>query len=194
VSELMQRAQAVVEQLQGLIHECTEVLGNPSVRETQATLRAVDDVVSRLDANGVPVAEDLRGLRNRLVGQMAVVEEAEAVLAMLSLEVPQPATRQRQASGARPASPRRRTRDGTPAEVLQQWLTEALTVLGGRATSRQVQEWIRNVHSDDLAPEDLETNPRGDPRWIDRLHHARLNMVRSGALRGDSPTTVWELP
>jgi hypothetical protein len=82
----------------------------------------------------------------------------------------------------------------TPTQAYWAPILEALVEMGGRADVNSVLRAVEGKMSDILTPQDLERLPNNSQlRWENRVNWQRLNMVRQGLLRSDSPRGVWEI-
>lgn len=73
-------------------------------------------------------------------------------------------------------------------------ILEALEELGGRGTAHQVLDVVYRRMKDRLTEDDLQPLPSGRVlRWHNTAQWARLDLVRDGLLRRDSPQGIWEI-
>ena len=73
-------------------------------------------------------------------------------------------------------------------------MLEALGELGGSARSEAVVDKVGEAMKDVLTTDDKERLPNGvEVRWRNRVNWQRLNMVKQGLLRSDSPRGTWEI-
>jgi hypothetical protein len=82
----------------------------------------------------------------------------------------------------------------TPVEAYWHPILETLIELGGRGSREQVIERVGEKLDSTLTAADWEILPSGlDVRWKNRVAWQRLNMVKRGFLRADSPRGIWEI-
>ncbi|MBI2302433.1 MAG: winged helix-turn-helix domain-containing protein [Armatimonadetes bacterium] len=98
-------------------------------------------------------------------------------------------------AGLRPWRNRLRPGERTPEEAYREPILRILEQLQGRGPARLVLEEVHRRMAAHLTPADLQataSNPRL-PRWRIAAQRMRLEMIREGLLRADSPRGVWEL-
>jgi len=82
----------------------------------------------------------------------------------------------------------------TPRRAYRVPILEALEQLGGRGRVQEVLNIVYEKMKDRLTEDDLKPLPSGgDIRWANTAQWERLNMVKEGLLRDDSPMGIWEM-
>ena len=71
---------------------------------------------------------------------------------------------------------------------------EALQEFGGRASSREVLDWIERQHQGKFEGEDLKIDGSGSVSWRHRVHAEVDKMRKQGVLRPSKAKGLWELP
>ena len=90
-------------------------------------------------------------------------------------------------------SHKRTALDATPTHSYRLVILEALSELGGKASSREVEQKVEEKMREYFRPDDLRPVSSGQIRWRKRLHWCRHFMVKEGLLRDDSPRGIWEI-
>jgi len=75
------------------------------------------------------------------------------------------------------------------------YIIDCLKAHGGRAHVKTIRNWIEKEMSHKFSTRDLERldNANGEAVWWNSAQWARLDMVKEGVLRNDSPRGIWEL-
>lgn len=81
--ELEERSQAVLQELSNLVEAVNVILRESNPTEVQGQLRAVGDSVRKLAKQGIPVPDELRGLKIALAAKEAKIEETERIQARI---------------------------------------------------------------------------------------------------------------
>jgi restriction system protein len=65
--------------------------------------------------------------------------------------------------------------------------------MGGSANGSDVIDAVGDIVADRLTPRDRDRIESGVVRWRNRAAWRRLNLVKQGLLKDDSPRGTWEL-
>ncbi|HOJ93187.1 MAG TPA: winged helix-turn-helix domain-containing protein [Dictyoglomaceae bacterium] len=92
-------------------------------------------------------------------------------------------------------SPRKLRRgECTPKTSYYIPILKALVEMGGRGRVYEVLDRVFEIMEPTLKPIDLELLPRnGGLRWRNAAQWARVDMVKEGLLKSDSPYGIWEI-
>lgn len=190
-----------------LVNLCREVIerldGDEQKAETaamEAQLREIARAIEKLEKQGVPVPDALRGEKTRLISELANQGESLAVMNRLAagieevlLEVRRRCGREQESIEKKPS----RKRSWTPKtgrETLREYILKALRKFGGSAHVREVLEEMGNQLEGKLLPGDLEWRESSNEyTWRNNARWERNRMVKDGLLRSDSPVGTWEL-
>lgn len=99
---------------------------------------------------------------------------------------PKPAT-------AKQAPRTRSTGEKLPQKEFRAPLLDLLREKGGRASVKEIREFLEPRIAPRLSSADYERVSSGDPRWWNAVCWERNDLVKEGLLRGDSERGVWEL-
>jgi len=168
-SEKMQLADAVREAtLNGRFAEAQRLLAKTErVERLMEQMRRLREAWERLDEAGNASIED--------VPEWVIVERVFG-------------ERRRRRRGPRG------TINRTPRCAYRVPILEALEQLGGRGRVQEVLNIACEKTKDCLAEDDLKPLPSGRViRWANTAQWERLNMVKEGLLRDDSPMCIWEM-
>lgn len=196
--DALRTATQCITTLRQLIEQAQGLTSDPEIETKVRQLRELERTIRRMEASHIAVPDELRHLRMDLTAATSRVDDAMGFMAWLRAELAPLLSMLDLGVGRKPSS----TGSGrggvaraalTPHSVLRDAIIQALQDLGG---SGDVQEIIGRVYDllrDRWTPEDLATSRSGFVRWKSRIHWERLNMVKHGVLRGDSPRGIWEL-
>ena len=83
----------------------------------------------------------------------------------------------------------------SPPELFEIPILRALETMGGSGRVADVLDRVGAIVQGQLKPVDLDRLPSNDrqPRWRNTAQWSRLDMVKEGLLRADSPKGVWEI-
>jgi len=164
-------------------------------------LREISKAIDRLEKEGVPVPEALRGEKTRLAAQLdtrsrierkphRLAEELEAIVDLLNV---------RSGRSKIPKTGKKRPRKGprppkTDQSALREHILQALEKLGGRAKVSEVIEEMGHQLEGKLLPGDLEwRESTKEYVWQNNAKWERHRMTRDGVLPNDSPRGIWEI-
>ncbi|MCS7015965.1 MAG: winged helix-turn-helix domain-containing protein [Gemmatales bacterium] len=95
------------------------------------------------------------------------------------------------------SSPRKRIEPGllTPQHVYRIPILEAIVELGGSAPCEQVVERVYTKIANQLNQHDHKPVASDEelPRWRNRIHWCRFQLVREGYLSNNSPSGIWQI-
>jgi len=83
IHELEQRTQAVLQELANLVETVNVIIRETNPVEIHGQLRAVADSVRKLAKQGIPIPDELRGLKIALAAKEATIEETERIQARI---------------------------------------------------------------------------------------------------------------
>lgn len=197
VSDLIERADPLVQELRQLVAGLAQYHESPEAQEKAEQLKEICRTITRLESLKVAVPNELRNLKTDLVGELSVDEQVrEAFVALRDglVEVLD-AIQQRLGKPATGDKPRRKRSHlpRTEKAVLREYLLRALKAKGGRASIHEVLAWMEEHLRDRLQPGDLETRSTGEVVWQNNTCWERFNLIQEGILKPDSPRGIWEL-
>lgn len=190
-----------------LINLCESVLNiqlsslnNSELTEKQAQLIEITRSVTQLEKLAITIPDELRELKISLLTDVENQNRNKGKLEHLLLEL-EKVTNAAKVAYEREFPKKQRTRKRrqrsdaphTKQDVFRQEIIDALKVLGGSGTIKDVLKIIEERMKDKLQPGDFKTTSRGEPLWKNNAHWARNSLREDGILRGDSPRGIWEL-
>lgn len=166
----------------------------------EAQLREIAHAIGKLEKQGVPVPDALRGEKTRLVSELATVSESLVVmdrfgddLEEILHDVRQRCGRQQHHNGEKPRQKRSRS-PKTDRRILRHLLIEALKELGGTARKNELYQHIEKKYEGRFLPGDFEYLPNGKRiAWKNYCDWEGTAMRKEGLLKEDSPRGVWQL-
>ncbi len=170
-------------------------------QEKEAQLREIAKSIERLEKQGVPVPDALRGEKTRLASELAVQSEGLAAMNHLADEMDEVLQdlKARIGRNGNPAGGKkpRRKRSRAPRtgnDVLREHILRALKNLGGSAHVTEVLEEMGRQLEGKLLPGDFEWRETAkECVWRNNARWERHQMVKDGLLRSDSPRGHWQL-
>jgi hypothetical protein len=83
----------------------------------------------------------------------------------------------------------------TPAENFRPYLIATMRELRGRGGTSKIKDVMYQKVKDFLTPRDVEEDGRAGekPNWWRTVNFLRLQLVREGIFKADSPSGIWEL-
>lgn len=97
------------------------------------------------------------------------------------------------AKKVRPAQGAKRSLEKLPQKDFHAPLIETMRELGGRASVKDVREYIEPRLKPLLKAGDYEYVSTGDPRWWNAVCWARNDLIKSGVFKRGTERGVWEL-
>lgn len=193
---MKEQAEQLVESVQDLVETLQQATGQNDLDEKRKQLKAVSRSVSQLEKQGVSVPDELRHLKMDLASDLGVVDEAEATLSFLALELGQlidAIGKPRRKSKTKTSRHRRKRKPTTGREVLRDMIHECLKESGGRARASDVLDWIGERLDGQFQPGDSDRRAGGEIVWRNNAQWERLRMIKEGVLKSNSPRGWWEL-
>jgi len=145
------------------------------------------DVFEYLKQSAEPFVDTPNSVLRRLLGLGSSGDAAPGT---------KPTSGSRKATPAK-AAPSKRTRARTGTLLEQKaYFEPILRVLrskGGRAPTREVLDELGDILDDQLTAVDRQRISSGGVRWENRAQFARLELVKRGLLKSDSPRGLWEI-
>lgn len=196
--DALERADECINTVRELLEQARAVLADPEIETKARQLRELERSVRRMEDARIPVPDELRHVRIDLAAATGRADEAAeflshvraelgALLPMLGLKV----------ASKSPSGATERTRlapgELTPRSVLRKAIVRALEEMGGSGQVKDVLGRVYEILKDQWTPHDLTATDSGFVRWKNRVQWERLNMVKEGLLRDDSPRGIWEL-
>lgn len=191
-----------------LIELCRKVIDkidlgpdNAKIIEKEAQLREIARTIDRLEKVGVAVPKALRGEKMRLAAELGIKAETSQALSLIGEEFESILKDLKARQGRRMSHSGRRNLQGkrshlpkTKQRVFREYIVLALKKFGGRARAAEVNQEIRRQLSDKLLPGDFDILKDGRTlSWQSSAGWERLQMVKDGVLKSDSPAGIWEL-
>lgn len=168
----------------------------------EAQLREISRSIERLEKIGVPIPDALRAEKTRLAAALSIQTEVSESLGLLAAGFGEilkelqgrlgrgvkRTLKHRELDIELSPSPR------TGMKAFREYIIRALRKIGGRARAGEVLDEVERQMKDKLQPGDFKLRKDGRTiAWRNRANWERLNMVKDGLLRSDSPHGVWEL-
>lgn len=185
---------------QAVLNELIGSTNDTELREKQAQLVEVTRSIDQLTKLSIGIPDELRNLKINLVTEVEAqtinrekldklwIGLKEIINTVDSTYLTSPSKKKRKR--------RRKSNSNLPhtkKEVLRDEIIDALRILGGSGTNREVVDIIEEHMRDKLLPGDFEKRARGTLVWINNVHWERNTMKEEGILRSDSPRGIWEL-
>ena len=197
VSDLIERADPLVQELRHLVAGLSQFHESPDEQEKADQLKEISRTIDRLASMKVAVPDELRNLKTDLVAELSVGDEVRETFANLrhGLGEVLDAIHQRIGKPTTGDKPRRkRSRlPRTDKQVLRDHMLKALKARGGRASIHDVLDWMEEHLKDKLLPGDLERRTTGELVWQNNTCWERFTLVQEGILKSHSPRGIWEL-
>jgi hypothetical protein len=197
VSDLIERAEPLVQELRHLVAGLAQFHESPDAQEKAGQLKEISRTVTRLESMKVPVPNELRNLKTDLVAELGIDEHVRETLTGLrdGLAEVLDAIQHRTGKPGTSDKPRRKRSQlpRTDKQILRGCLLKALKAKGGKASIHEVLDWMEEHLKDRLQPGDLETHPSGAVVWQRNTHWERFSLVQEGILKSHSPRGIWEL-
>ncbi len=157
-----------------------------------------DDVYAALQAQAVPLEDDVNSVLRRLLGlaPKAATRASTSARAAESSQPPAPARQRKAAAPARrPAKKRTRVPKGSivPEEEYELPILRALAYLGGRVPTSEVIAQVEKEMGTRLTDLDREELTSGGVRWQNRVQFVRLKLIKKGDMVEGSPRGIWEI-
>lgn len=167
----------------------------------EAQLREIARAIGKLEKQGVPVPDALRGEKTRLATELVgkgegltLMERFGDGLEGVVLDVRQRCGRDGDKKNEKKTRGKRTLRPKTDSKTLRQHILKALRALGGRAPVRQVLEEMGNQLEGKLLPGDLEWRESANEYvWHNNTRWERSRMVKEGILKKETPSGIWEI-
>jgi hypothetical protein len=197
VSDLIERADPLVQELHHLVAGLAQFHESPDAQEKTEQLKEISRTVARLEGMKVAVPDELRNLKTDLVAELSIDEQVRDTLVALrdGLAEVLDAIQQRTGKAGTGDKPRRKRSNlpKTDKQVFGEYLIKALKAKGGRASIREVLDWMEEHLKDRFQPGDLEIRPTGEVVWQNNTCWQRFKLVQEGILKPDSRRGIWEL-
>jgi len=191
---------ALVALCESVLNELLGSINDSELREKQAQLIEVSRSIDQLTKLSIGIPDELRNLKINLVKEIEIQtksrEKLEKILVGLkeniniidAAYITDPLKKKR--------IRRRKSKSDLPRtkkEVFRDEIIDALRILGGSETNKEVIDIIEDRMKDKLLPGDFEKGARGMLVWKINVHWERNSMREEGILRSDSPRGIWEL-
>jgi hypothetical protein len=156
-----------------------------------------DEVYAALQAQAVPLEDDVNSVLRRLLGlaPKGVVSAAPESAAVAAMEAP--AQRRRASPTPTRKSTKKRTRVPKGSIVSEEEyelpILRALEHLGGRVPTSEVIAQVEKEMGARLTDVDREELSSGGVRWENRVQFVRLKLVKKGEMVHGSPRGIWEI-
>jgi len=198
--ELKAQAMEAIDLLSATMDQLAEIAKSvPDADAKRAQLKEISRSIQQLEHKKIPVPDELCQLRTSIVSELAPLNEARLAILEVNESLGEMMRRLGElgltsAAGGKPKRRSRRSSSQTPLEsALRGLIIKALRSHGGRATRRQVLDWIEKRFEGQFTAREVEIYASGGMVWWSRASVERANMVREGILRSDSPIGIWEL-
>lgn len=158
-----------------------------------------DEVYAALQAQAVPLEDDVNSVLRRLLGLAPKVVTRAGTSPRLaeSSQPPAPVARQRKAAAPARRSAKKRTRvpkgSIVPEEEYELPILRALAHLGGRVPTSEVIAQVEKEMGTRLTDVDREELTSGGVRWQNRVQFVRLKLIKKGEMVEGSPRGIWEI-
>lgn len=156
-----------------------------------------DDVYAALQAQAVPLEDDVNSVLRRLLGlsPKAIPSTPPQLAAESPAKEPTPRRRRAAAPARRSAKKRTRVPKGSivPEEEYELPILRALAHLGGRVPTSEVIAQVEKEMGTRLTDVDREELSSGGVRWQNRVQFVRLKLIKRGEMVDGSPRGIWEI-
>lgn len=155
-----------------------------------------DDVYAALQAQAVPLEDDVNSVLRRLLGVQTarahVTAQADVSAKAASASRPQ-ARRVRSPRGSGRLRTRAPKGSILPEEDYELPILRTLEHLGGRVPTREAIAQVEREIGPKLTPADRQELSSGGLRWQNRVQFVRLRLIEKGEMVAGSPRGVWEI-
>ncbi len=155
-----------------------------------------DDVYAALQAQAVPLEDDVNSVLRRVLG-LARKEPVGTAPRSAGSPAKAPARGQPRTAPSARGSTKKRTRapKGSilPEEEYELPILRALERLGGRVPTSEVIAEVEKVMAARLTDVDREELSSGGVRWQNRVQFVRLKLIKKGEIVAGSPRGIWEI-
>jgi hypothetical protein len=191
---------ALVRLCQSVINELLASINAAELREKQAQLIEVSRSIDQLTKLSIGIPDELRNLKISLVTEIEIQTQSREKLEKISVGLKETVKLIDSAHFTDPPKKKRTRRrrpksdlPHTKKEVFRSEIIDALKILGGSGTNKEVIDIIEERMKEKLLPGDFEERARGALVWKNNVHWERNSMREEGILRSDSPRGTWEL-
>ncbi len=157
-----------------------------------------DDVYAALQAQAVPLEDDINSVLRRLLrlGSGHDVRDPVTSGGGVASSATRASTARRPASGSpKPGRKRTRVPKGSilPEADYEIPILRALVTMGGRGPTSEVIALVEKELDPKLTDVDRGKLSAGDVRWKNRAQFVRLKLVEKGEMASGSPRGTWEI-
>jgi hypothetical protein len=187
--------------LNGVIDHLEAQIKNEDTSGKEAQLREISKAIERLEKVNIIVPDVLRAEKTKIAANLNEISIPILHLQYLQTEFDSLTKKINSLIGKKQNIKRSGIKRGirnlepkTKAKVLRELIIQALMKLGGSGRKKEIVNAIEIMYKGKFLPGDLiwRTGAR-EYAWKNNIAWERLNMIKAGILKTDSPTGVWEL-
>ncbi len=175
-------------------------VSNDTLEQKNHQLKAVYSTIQQLESKGIPVPDELRGMKTSLVSEVDHIERSNLELAELKKGL-EDIIKSLNSCMSRVTKPREREKgekrqiiaNQTPQSSYKPLIVKCLKSKGGSAHVSEVLKWIKEYMQGKFLSGDFQQRSAGNIVWEHNVHWARQHLVNDGILRDDSPRGYWQL-
>ena len=200
IKKYIEDPDALIALCEFVLNEYLASINDTELREKQAQLIEVSRSIDQLTKLSIGIPDELRNLKINLVTEVETQirsrDKLEKILGRLKEVI-----NIVDAAYYTETPKKKRTRRSMPKsdlphtnqEVFRPEIIDALRILGGAGTNKEVIDIIEERMKNKLLPGDYEKRARGTMVWKNNVHWARNSLREEGILRSNSPRGKWEL-
>ena len=190
-------------------HLSSNLKKSAEIEAAEAQLKEISYSIERLEKIGISIPDALRQEKIRLAVFLSTMTDNKKILINFANELKEILidldsrlndsryNPNKSLSRTTGSVSKRTNSKVTDSKTLQAHIIMALKKLGGSATAAEVKDEMRIQLEGKLLPGDMEyrINKKGKKTlcWIANTGGVRINMIKDGILKEDSPYGIWEL-
>ena len=200
IKKYIEEPDALIVLCESVVNELLRSINDSDLRVKQAQLIEVSRSIDQLTKLSIGIPDELRNLKISLLTEIEIPTQSRGKLEKI-LEGLKEINKIIEAAYITNHPKKKRTRKRNPKsdlphtknEVFRSEIIDALIILGGSGTNKEVINILEERMKDKLLPGDFEKTARGMLVWITNVHWERNSMREEGILCSDSPRGTWEL-
>ncbi|MEN6444897.1 MAG: winged helix-turn-helix domain-containing protein [Candidatus Cloacimonas sp.] len=201
VEYLASNPNVLLDIIEEILKSYYEINNNLSNTEAKKQLVEVSKTIDRLENTGISVPDELRNLKSSLLAKSNDSNQTQSNYNILINGLTDLCNKYKLNGALKPkgrkltsdeGSPIRRGRL-TPKNTLIKAIVQVLEEMGNSGYIREIHNKLEDVLANVLNSEDYEIDSSGQVTWHHQVDWVRLDMVKKGILKNDSPRGIWEL-
>ena len=201
VDRYSENPEALILLVESVLNKLHGSINNSEYGHKQAQLIEVSKSINRLAKLSIPIPDGLRSLKLNLLAEIEVTSAHREDLTNIVGGISSIIDRIESGYLSKPSKlmhARNKTRKSTLPQtkqaVFNAEIIDALKILGGSGSAREVKDIIEERMKDKFLPGDLQMHTSSNMLvWKTLVHRGRLRLKTKGILRSDSQTGTWEL-